>query len=119
MLITVLFNLENCAVEDNLEEGAISMMNANIKMSDTSFSQNKVYDLYHSAGQTYFINRLDTYKCSFKHDNISLKSNVTNFTQAAVKEKAIGNFDNMSYLVIQETQYASCKKLIYCKYNSH
>ena len=110
--------LEKCTFMENLQtayRGTISMKAAIIKIANTFFIHNTGYDMYYHRTQVHFINRLDTYKCIFKHDNFSLKSNVNSFEQVAVRENIINNASQPYQInrAIQETPYASSKMFIY------
>ena len=85
-----------------------------LKFANTVFRQNTGYGIFYFLNY-HFINKLNTYRCLFSHGNISLKSNVSNFEQLAVKQKVMFqlNVFNQSHLTSQETPYASSKIFYY------
>ena len=83
-----------------------------LKVSNTVFTQNEGFDIVYPVRSSYFITKFETYRCLFMHGNISLKSNVKNFEQVAVKEKVIdlrSSYLNQRFFKPGETPYASSK----------
>ena len=107
--------LENCTLRENrmtFFTGTITTTEGSkLKISNTFFIENEGYDLQYDAGRTHFINIFETHNCLFVQSNISIKSNVKNFKDVAVKEKFIGQNTvyNQTLFKIRETQYASSK----------
>ena len=107
--------LENCTFMENRVTYFTGTINtaprAKLKISNTVFTQNEGYDLYYLAESNRFINKFETHKCLFIHDNVLLKSNTKGFEDAAVKEKFIGQRTvyNQTLFTIRETPYASSK----------
>ena len=81
-----------------------------LKISNTVFTKNEGYDIVYVVKNDH-PTKFETYGCSFVHGNISLKSNMKNFEEVAVKEKVIGQFSalNQHLLQLQETPYATSK----------
>ena len=82
-----------------------------LKVSNTVFTKNEGFDIA-NVKHSHFITKLETYKCLFIHGNISLKSNMKNFEQVAIKEKVIGQsppYLDQSFFHPGETLYASSK----------
>ena len=110
--------LEKCTFMENFQTfygGTISMKAAILKVANTFFTHNTGYDIYYDQTQVHSINRLDTYRCLFKHDNFSLKSNANSFEQVAVRKNIINkvNIPYQIYRASQETPYASSKMFTY------
>ena len=110
--------LENCTFMEHFQTsygGTISLHAAILKIANTFFTHNIGYDMYYYGTKVHFINRLETYRCSFKHDNLSLKSNTTFFEQVAVRENIMNNAStpDQIHTAFQETPYASSKMFIY------
>ena len=109
--------LEKCTFLENrlTRGGTISFdpfpLMTTLKISNTIFTQNEGCDIVNIAENDHFINKFETHRCSFVHGNISLKSNMTNFKEVAVKEKVIGQYSglNQSFFKPGETLYASSK----------
>ena len=107
--------LEKCTfIENQMTHfgGTISTSQmTKLKISNTVFTQNVGYNLFYYTETNHFINKFETHRCVFVRGNISLKSNVKNFEEIAVKEKVIGQFSvlNESYITSRETPYASSK----------
>ena len=95
--------------------GTISIDAAVLKIAHTFFAHNEGYAIYYYQTQVPFINRLDTYRCLFKHDNFSLKSDMNFFEQVAVLENIISNTSTpfQVHTALQETPYASSKMFVY------
>ena len=95
--------------------GMISIMAAILKVDNTVFAHNLGYDIFYYPTQVHFLNRLDTYRCLFEHGNLSFKSNMNFFEQAAARENIIGNVTTLSKIdrAFQETPYASSKSFTY------
>ena len=110
--------LEQCTFVENIQTfygGIISMMDSTLKVANTVFINNVGYDIFYYQTQVYFINRLDTYRCLFERDNVSLKSNMSLFKLVAIRENIVNNKGNPYPIqtTTQETPYASSKMLIY------
>ena len=110
--------LEKCTFIENFYtflEGTIFIEAAILNVANTLFADNTGYDIYFDQTQVHSINRLDTYRCLFKHDNFSLKSNMNRFEQIAIRENIINNasYTYQIYGSFQETPYASSKMIIY------
>ena len=110
--------LEKCIFMENFLTsygGTISIEAAILKVANTFFTHNTGYDIYFDLSQDHFMNRLETYRCLFKHDNFSLKSNMDRFEQIAVRENIISNINSplQVHTAVQKTPYASSKMFIY------
>ena len=80
-----------------------------LKVSRTVFTQNRGYDIFYFASRNFIF---QTYRSLFLHSNVSLKSNVKNFEDIAVKENVIGRWPFLNQTLVfkpQETPYASSK----------
>ena len=106
--------LEKCTFMENFQTsygGTITITATILKMANTFFINNAGYDIYDYQIRVHGINRLDTYRCLFKHDNFSLKSNTNLFEKVAERKNII--FSYQLYRAIQETPYATSKMFIY------
>ena len=102
--------LEKCIFMENQMTyfgGTISIFwpVAKLKISKTVFKQNEGYDILHITIETNFTNKIETYKCLFVCDNISLKSKVKNFEEVAVKEMVIGQYPILKVSLNQEKHH--------------
>ena len=109
--------LDKCTFMENYQTGGgtIGIMTSILRVANTSFTHNARSDIYYYQSEVYFNTKIKTYMCFFKYDNISLKSNVKLFGQAAVRENIIGNqhIPLQVDTAVQETPYASSKMFIY------
>ena len=111
--------LEKCTFMESYQTsygGTIGIQASVLKVANTFFEHNTGYDIYYyQTIRVYFINRLDTYRCMFKHDNFSLKSNMNFFEQIAIRKNIISNISTpfQVHTALQETPYASSKMFIY------
>ena len=109
--------LVNCTLTQNKEDNEVIMFSlAELRLSKTFVLQAKQqYVIY--SGEVYDVNmtnrkfgqKLQTYRCFIRWENITLKTDTTSFKQIAVKEQIIARFNtNISNTPqIAETQYAS------------
>ena len=119
---TVLLNstgyMENCTLAQNqgIYAGAIIILKSELRLSSTSLLHNMAHDSADIDSQTdlsKYINKLYTYRCFFKHDNQTLKSNASNFKAIALKKNFLHEtiYHPGSNIAIEETQFASGKLL--------
>ena len=119
--------LEECTfIENQMTNmyygGTVSILElTKLKISNTVFTQNRGYNIFYLGDANHSINKVEMHSCIFVQGNISLKSNVKNFEEIAVKEKVIGQLSLLNgnyltsleppyrYLVTRETTYASSK----------
>ena len=111
--------LEKCTFMESYQTsygGTIGLKASVLKVANTFFTNNTGYDIYYyQTVRVHFINRLDTYRCMFKHDNFSLKSNMNSLKQIAMRKNIISNISTpfIVHTALQETPYASSKMFIY------
>ena len=115
--------LENCTLRGNqgrsVEE--MSVTSSDLKLSNTFFWGNKAKKVEKTPCQigemntcqfsnAKFINKLYTYKSKFSHDNVTIRSNGTNFKQIVENHfKNPFGWYNQTILEMKETQFASSK----------
>ena len=113
--------LDNCTFIRNrgIYVGAITFSFSELRLSNTVFLHNMAQsagDISSDTGTDKFVNKMYSYRCVFKHDNITLKSNSTNFEKLALKEGFLkqSSLYEQTNFVAEETQFAS-SKLLYLK----
>ena len=107
--------LQNCILKGNqgTTAGAIVIASADLKLSNTVFFENKAQergDIHYETKNGKFINKFHTYRCEFKHGNVTIRSDVPNFKQIADQKHFTGHSTIFSSgLEMTETQFASSK----------
>ena len=109
--------LENCTLRGNqgIVAGAITISSSDLKLSNTDFLENKakeVKDIKCEISGTKFINKLYTYRCKFKHDDVIIRSDGSNFEQVSDQKDVIAAQPNKTFFKIKETQFASSKSFL-------
>ena len=66
------------------------------------------------SAKSNLLNKLYTYRCKFKHDDVTIRSDVDNFQQISdQKYFNVADELNKTILEIEETQFASSKNFFY------
>ena len=92
--------------------GAITIASSDLKLSNTVFMENKaeeVKDINCETGETQFINRLYTSRCKFNHDDVIIRSAVSNFEHVSYQNDVIAAKPDKTILKIMETHFSSSK----------
>ena len=115
--------LENCTLRRNEGTivGAILIGSSDLKLSNTAFLENKAEvadDIHYEIGETKFINKLYTYRCTFKRGNVTIRSDITDFKQIADQKHFMVAYEqDKTNLEMKETQFASGKNFFVQRYS--
>ena len=85
------------------------------KAINTDFLENKakeVKDIKFEISGRKFINKLYTYRCKFKHDDVIIRSDGSNFEQVSDQKDVIAAQPHKTFFKIKETQFASSKSFL-------
>ena len=113
--------LENCTLRRNegTVAGAILIASSDLKLSKTIENKAEVADdIHYEIDETKFINKLYTYRCTFKRGNVTIRSDITDFKQIADQKHFMVAYEqDKTNLEMKETQFASGKNFFIQHYS--